>query len=319
MARNTHIPGWTGNEISSILAPMQSTLARAAVIIAFLPGCTFNTEVQVESSADESGDPPGLDSTGDPDPGHTSTSNGSATGQIQTTGSTDTGSVDSSTSGASSDGADSTDSTTGEPAEECILPTSSTTWCGSQLIAAQIMGCSTSANPPACYQTITSQYEVGDWTMVAAADCDTAADGPECGEAIELCYLGTGPNACHWGPRDDAQDCMILATDYGISEQDAVEYCADMAAVWLLGCTTRSAYLACNPACDLPCSHGRNCAGPAGSEVCTEPCGSCDPPLVFGDPWSTSACSDGWCGVECIDNVCPLGYACDDGGVCWPS
>jgi hypothetical protein len=298
---------------------MRKTLALHVALLA-MPGCgpiVINIDATESGQDDEQvGDTEGTDSTGhdESDGASGPVSMDSETGlPVPTTGTTgSTGDHESSDSDSGTSG------TTGEPAEVCILPTASTTWCGSQLIAAQTLGCSTSANPPACYQTVTSQYEVGDWEMVAAADCDTAIDGPECGEAIELCYLGTGPNTCHWSPEDDAQDCLALAMDYGISEEDAAQYCADMAAVWLTGCATRSAYLACDPACDLPCSHGRDCAGPEGSEVCTEPCGSCDPPLVFGEPWTTAACSGEWCALACTAAACPPLYACGDDGGCWP-
>lgn len=233
MARNTYIPGWTGNRISYILAPMQSTLARAAaVILAFLPGCTFNTEVQVESSADESGDPPGLDSTGDPDPGYTSTSNGSATGQIHTTGSMDTGSADSSTSGASSDGTtstgavDSTGSSTGDD-RVCILPVEGS-WCAAQREVAQAVGCRLASPPLAesCYRTIVAQYEVGDWEILAAGDCDPVVDGPDCADAYSLCTDDvTGHVACYlMDPILD--DCQALALSDGITIEESALPCA---------------------------------------------------------------------------------------------
>jgi hypothetical protein len=293
---------------------MQTTHTPARLAVAFiLTGCG---PVVINIDATESGGT-GLPSDESGPEGSTTGIGESMTGPMDTSTSTDGASEsgDSTTASESSTG-----STTGEPSEGCILPEVSTSWCFNQRIVAQILGCKTSNDPESCYRAIVAQYEVGDWEILAAGDCDTAIDGPECADAYNACSSGDGgPLGCWWAPGEGIPECVERATGQGLDEQDAATWCADMESVWVIGCTTRSAYLECDLGCALPCSHGRDCAGPSGSEVCTEPCGSCDPPLVFGDPWTTTACSGDLCALACVDGSCPPLYTCGQDGACWPS
>lgn len=260
----------------------------------------------------------GTDSTG---PGATSTIPGESATSQGTSGASDgtstSGSVDS-TGGESSDSS----GTTGEPAEDCILPHGPAySWCAAQREVAQILGCKTSANPAACYQTIVAQYDEGSWEVLAAGDCDTAVDGPECATAYSACTNASGPNGCHLRPGDDVQDCVDNALAQGLTEALATGWCEAIAAVWITGCTTRTQYVACDPMCALPCSNSRECLGPAGQEACTAPCADASEcaPTGLPAPWDAPVCADSACAAPCIDGACgTITGTCNANGSCWP-
>ena len=154
-------------------------------------------------------------------------------------------------------------STGGEPA--CVLPQDGSSWCDNQRSVAQILGCKTSADPAACYQTIVAQYEEGDWEILAAGDCDTAIDGPACAAAYSACTLAPGSKGCTLDLGDTLTDCAEAAP---LDPAIAGEWCARIFAVWVVGCTTQLPGVECDLACSLPCAFGMDCLGPSGLEVC---------------------------------------------------
>ena len=263
-----------------------------------------------------------ITSDGDGDSGSRETDAGGTFGATSTSGtpvsdstagSTDTSTDTSGTGSTDTSGTGTSESTTGDP-EECVLPHGDDrSWCDAQREVAQVLGCRTSEDPPACYQAIVAQYDAGDWEILVAGDCDTAIDGPACAAAYAACTNATGPRDCNLFPHDSVETCVAAAG----GSAAAIEWCEAMWAYYVLGCSQDTQYRPCDPGCGLPCAFGRECLGPKGYEMCTLPCsgainGPCDPgceiPCVGG--WE---CMDGFCSIPPCSAV--LGTECT-GGFC---
>jgi hypothetical protein len=190
--------------------------ATTIALLAVLAACTLNADVDVglpEQRGEESSG-----STGEPAQGVTGDEPGATGSTSDTAGS----------SGGIGGSGESSGSTGGAP--ECILPHDGS-WCANQREVAQALGCRDMSDPWPCYQAIGAQYVTSEPQTVAAADCSTSVDGPECAVVYNDCTALPGDPGCLlMEPSVDA--CVALAEAAGMDADQALPWCEDMVLIY---------------------------------------------------------------------------------------